>query len=98
MRSKPSITMRLPRDLNAFLLRQVDAGGFGTPSEYIRHLLRKAQVASTVDEIDAKLIAAEASGRSFHPTAKHWAALARRADRRVAEIRARKRATRRRSA
>ena len=42
----------VPLSFKNWIDRQVDAGGFGTPAEYIRHLLRHAQAATTVDEID----------------------------------------------
>lgn len=98
MASKPGIRLTLPPDQRKFLDRQVDAGGFGTPSEFIRHLLRKAQVESTIEAIDEKLIASRASGPARRMTRKDWTDMTRRVEKRVAVLRAEGDKRRRRSA
>jgi putative addiction module CopG family antidote len=87
MPRRDELRVDLPDDLSAWMLRQVEAGGFGTPSEYIRHLLRLARATSSVDEIEARLIAAEKSGPAIRPTKKDWDDLVKRGDARVAAIR-----------
>jgi antitoxin ParD1/3/4 len=52
--------------------QQIDSGGFGTASEYIRQLLREEQRRQTRQAIETKLAEAEASGEPTPVTAKTW--------------------------
>ncbi|MFN0011485.1 MAG: type II toxin-antitoxin system ParD family antitoxin [Phycisphaerales bacterium] len=87
MASSHPLNLTLTPDLRRFVSRQVAAGGFGTPGEFLRHLLRKELAASTVEEIDARLIAAEASGPARRVSESDWAELRQRGNKRAAAAR-----------
>jgi antitoxin ParD1/3/4 len=36
-----SLNVNMPKDLRRFVDRRTEKGGFGTPTEYVRHLIRK---------------------------------------------------------
>lgn len=97
MPTRKTMNISLPSALKTWIDRQVASGGYGTASEYLRHLIRQAR-ATEIDEIDQRLIASEKSGKPFRPSAQDWAELARRGDRRAAELRRSIARTRRRSA
>ena len=80
------LNITIPSSLDAWIEREVARGGFGTPSEYIRHLLRKAQVEWTAESIDAANIQGEKSGRAVAMTARDWEAIKKRARARSARI------------
>lgn len=86
MAKRRRLTVDVGNDLETWVLHQVEAGGFGTPSEYIRHLLQSARAASSVDQIDARLIASEESGPARRTNPGDWKALAKRGDARVAAL------------
>lgn len=99
MATSRAVNLSLTPDLRRFVARRVEAGGFGTPEEFLRHLLRKDLAASTVDEIDARLIAAESAGPHQTISARDWAELRRRGNKRATVARrATKPATRRKIA
>ncbi len=77
----------IPARLDAWLVREVESGGFGTPSEYIRHLLLRAQVERSTKSVDALLIEGEASGKAKPMTDRDWAAIRRRTEARAANLR-----------
>lgn len=87
MPSPRKIEVELSHDLQRWLIRQVEAGGFGNPAEYIRHLIKAARAGMTAEQIEARLIAAENSGPATPMTPRDWAALTRRAETRIAAIR-----------
>ena len=39
----PSLHISLPESLKEFVKEEVDEGGYGTPSDYVRSLLREAK-------------------------------------------------------
>lgn len=87
MPSRKRIEVELSPDLQRWLVRQVDAGGFGNPAEYIRHLIKAARAGLSAEQIEARLIAADESGPATPMTARDWAELSRRAEARIAAIR-----------
>lgn len=97
MPTRKTVNISLPPVLKAWIDRQVASGGYGTASEYFRHLIRQAR-ASETDETDRRLIDSEKNGKPFRPSSKDWQELARRGDRRAAELRRSIAKTRRRSA
>jgi antitoxin ParD1/3/4 len=62
----------LPLALKQWVDRQIDEGGFGTTSEYIRQLLREEQRRQARLTVEAKLQEAEASGEPIPVTDKTW--------------------------
>lgn len=96
--AKQRITVNVGDELGEWLLGQVESGGFGTPSEYIRHLLRLTRAHQTVAEIDADLRASLASGAPRRMTPRDWEALMKRGDARAAALRNASARPRRRSA
>lgn len=80
------VNISIPPKLRRWLERRVSDGGFATTSEYVQHLLRLAQVADSVDEMDARLIESEKSGSGRTLSKRGWDALRRRGDRRVARV------------
>jgi Arc/MetJ-type ribon-helix-helix transcriptional regulator len=87
MARRTRISVDLSGELGRWLLREVEAGGFGNPAEYIRHLVKAARASSSVQQIEARLIASEESGLARRMTARDWNALARRAEARIAALR-----------
>jgi antitoxin ParD1/3/4 len=73
----------LPSALKQWVDQQVDQGGFGTASEYIRQLLREEQQRQTRLAVEVKLAEAEASGPPVPVTAKTWKASAQRVEERL---------------
>lgn len=59
------MNISLPPALRAWVESQVESGRYGSVSEYIRHLLREAQVEHSREAIDRALLDGIASG--FRP-------------------------------
>ena len=59
---RTTMNVSLPRELKRWLDQQVKAGGYGTASEYLRDLLRRAQQRDARRKVDAMLIEAVESG------------------------------------
>ena len=56
------MNLSLPPDLKKWVDRQVQAGGYGTASEYMRDILRRARERDTRRQIDLLLVEAVESG------------------------------------
>jgi antitoxin ParD1/3/4 len=82
--------------LKAWIDRQVDAGEYGTTSEYIRHLIRQEQVMSSRGAIEAALLEAAGAARPLTPA--RWKSMTKRARERLAMLQGQKKSLRRRSA
>ena len=80
------MNISLPAPMKAWLDRQVDEGQYGSASEYIRHLVRQAQVVSSRESIDEKLREALDGPASTPLTPADWKRIRRQGDRRVTEI------------
>ena len=63
------MNISLPETLKEWVDRQIDEGGFGTASEYIRQLLREEQRR----QVEAKLAEAEQRGEPQPVTTRTWA-------------------------
>jgi antitoxin ParD1/3/4 len=68
---RTSMNITLPETMKAWVDEQVDSGGYGTPSEYIRELVRKEQKRALREEINANLLASVESPAS-PMTQKDW--------------------------
>ena len=53
----PSLHISLPESLKEFVKEEVDEGGYGTPSDYVRSLLREARERKVRRRIDQALLA-----------------------------------------
>lgn len=69
---RTSLHISLPTTLKQWVTEQVEAGGYGTESEYIRELLRNEQKRKLRAQIDANLLEALESGQAEPLTAKDW--------------------------
>jgi antitoxin ParD1/3/4 len=78
---RATMNISLPPSLKEWVDRQIDQGGFGTVSEYIRQLLREEQRRQARLGVEAKLAEAEASGPAVPVNARTW----KETERRVAE-------------
>jgi antitoxin ParD1/3/4 len=64
------MNISLPRPMKAWLDREVDRSGFGTASEYIRDLIRRAQAEHA--ELEESLVRALKEGPSRKMTDADW--------------------------
>ena len=51
-----SLNVNMPQDLREFVDAQTDKGGFGTPTEYVRHLIRKDRDQEAERELERLLL------------------------------------------
>jgi antitoxin ParD1/3/4 len=66
------MNISLPESMKAWVDEQVAAGGYGTTSEFFRHLIREAQQRRLQEQIDAKLLQALESGKPIPVDADYW--------------------------
>jgi antitoxin ParD1/3/4 len=59
---RTTMNLSLPVDLKRWVDDQVKSGGYGTASEYLRDMLRRARERQTRRRIDATLVEAVESG------------------------------------
>lgn len=64
-----SLNISLPDSMKAFIEKQATAGGFGTVSEYARHLIRKAQRDARLEQL---LLEGLHSGPPIEVTDEWW--------------------------
>ena len=82
-----TMNVSLPKELKQWVDNQVKAGGYGTASEYLRDVLRRARERQARRSIDEKLIEALESP-SVEMNAKDWASI-RRAAKAAVSVRSR---------
>jgi antitoxin ParD1/3/4 len=70
-----TMTISLPDPLKQFVEEQVAAGGYSSPSEYIRELVRSDQKRKAKEALEQTLLAAMEEGDSIEATPEWWAAL-----------------------
>lgn len=73
-----SLNISLPEPLKKFIHTEARRGGYSTPSEYVRHLVRAAQQRQLREQINQNLLKALESGEATEMTAKDWADVRRR--------------------
>jgi len=73
------MNISLPESLREFVDQQVARGGFSSASEYVRQLIREAQLAAAAE---AKLLKAIERGGQIELTDEYW----KNKDSRVAEL------------
>jgi antitoxin ParD1/3/4 len=75
---RTSLNISLPEAMKDFIESKVEAGGYGTASEYVRELVREAQRREARKEVEAKLLEAVQSGPPTEMKRKDWDELKRR--------------------
>lgn len=73
-----TLNISLPESMKAFVEEQVRSGGYDTPSDYVRTLIREAQVRAAKQELESKLIEGMDSGPATPMTNDDWDELKRR--------------------
>jgi antitoxin ParD1/3/4 len=81
---RTTMNVSLPKELKKWVDEQVKAGGYGTASEYMRDVLRRARERQARRDIDAKLIESLESGPAVEMDEKDWASIRRAAKASVA--------------
>ncbi|MFQ5665681.1 MAG: type II toxin-antitoxin system ParD family antitoxin [Candidatus Binatia bacterium] len=54
----------MPKDLREFVDKRTKKGGFGTPTEYVRHLIRKDRDEESARELERLLLEGLKSGNA----------------------------------
>jgi antitoxin ParD1/3/4 len=57
-----SLNVNMPRDLREFVDERTEKGGFGTPTEYVRHLIRRDRDEEAERELERLLVEGLKSG------------------------------------
>jgi antitoxin ParD1/3/4 len=70
--SMASLNISLPQSLKDYLEEQVKAGGYGTPSEYVRVLVREDQRRKADETLEAQLLEGINSGEPIEVTPEYW--------------------------
>lgn len=65
------MNVSLPKEQKAFVDQRVEAGGFGSVSDYVRELIRRDQRELQREEVEQRLLAALESPRS-EMTPEDW--------------------------
>lgn len=68
-----SLNVSLPEPLKKYIERQTRQGGYSTPSEYMRDLIRADQRQKTRDRVEALLLEGLESGTATEMTEEDWA-------------------------
>lgn len=70
--SMASLNISLPQTLKDFVEEQVEHGGYSTPSEFIRELLRDNQKRRAEERLEALLLQGLNSGDPVEITPEFW--------------------------
>ena len=70
--SLASLNISLPQTLKDYVEAQVKAGGYSTPSEYLRELLRQDQKQRAEERLEALLLEGLKSGEPIEITPEYW--------------------------
>jgi antitoxin ParD1/3/4 len=73
-----SLNISLPESLRAYIEGEVSRGGYSTPSEYVRELVRADQKRKSEDHLEALLLKGLRSGKPTAMTKKDWTELRKR--------------------
>ncbi len=69
---RASLNISLPETMKTRIEEQVAEGGYSTPSEFVRQLLRAEQQRQMREQIDRNLLKALDSGAATDLTAADW--------------------------
>lgn len=67
-----SLNISLPQSLKDFVEARVEQGGYSTPSEFIRELLRESQKRQAQERLEELLLAGLDSGEPVEVTPEFW--------------------------
>jgi antitoxin ParD1/3/4 len=67
-----SLNVSLPQSLKDYVENQVQTGGYSTPSEYVRELLRQDQRRRVGEKIEALLMEGLNSGEPIEISPEYW--------------------------
>ncbi len=67
-----SLNISLPQSLKDYVEDRVSVGGYSTPSEYLRELLRQDQKQRSEDRLETLLIEGLESGELIEITPEYW--------------------------
>ncbi|MFM9994382.1 MAG: type II toxin-antitoxin system ParD family antitoxin [Phycisphaerales bacterium] len=70
-----TMNISLPTSLKRFLREEMERGGFGNTSEYVRHLLREARRAAFDRRLEELLKEGYESGSPVELTKSEWASI-----------------------
>lgn len=84
------MNISLPVDLRQWVDKQVDEGGYGTASEYIRDMLRRKRERQVKQEVEALVLEAMESGATVVMDDRDFADIRNEARRSLKTLRARK--------
>jgi antitoxin ParD1/3/4 len=73
-----TMNVSLPEAMKEFVEEQVAKGGYETASEYVRALIREAQIRAAKEDLDAKLLEGLESGPATPMSKADWDELKRR--------------------
>lgn len=90
MASRKTMNISLPPAMKKWVDQQVKERGFGTSSEFVRHVLREAWEARAAQDVESKLLEGVASGRSTPMTDADWDRIRRVGKRRITEAKAKR--------
>jgi antitoxin ParD1/3/4 len=72
MKPMTSLNISLPRTLKEFVEKQAEVGGYSTPSEYVRQLLREDQRRRAEEKLEALILEALKSGEPVEASREYW--------------------------
>ena len=72
---RTTMNVSLPTDLKQWVDEQVKGGGYGTASEYLRDMLRRARTRDARRRIDLMLVEAVESGATTVMNDADWASI-----------------------
>jgi antitoxin ParD1/3/4 len=72
MKSMTSLNISLPETLKKFVEQQAEQGGYSTPSEYVRQLLREDQKRRAEEDLESLLLAGLKSGKRIEANEEFW--------------------------
>lgn len=75
-----SLNVNMPKDLRDYVDRRTSEGGFGTPTEYVRHLIRRDKETEAERELERLVLEGVKSGRSRTGPKRLFARLHKRID------------------
>lgn len=67
-----SLNISLPQALKDYVESRVSAGGYSTPSEYLRELVRQDQRRQAEERLEGLLLDGLASGEPIEITPEYW--------------------------
>ena len=67
-----SLNVSLPKTLKKYVEAQVKEGGYSTPSEYVRALVREDQKSKAEEKLETMLLEGLNSGQPLEVTPEFW--------------------------